>query len=618
MLQVNNVEKSYGDRTLFKGLSFALTPGERLALVGRNGTGKSTLFRMILGEEHPDSGDIIIPKGYRVGHLSQHLSFAKSNILEEACLGLPPERAAEEYKAQIILSGLGFSVEDFSSPAAAFSGGFQIRVELARCLVSEPNLLLLDEPTNYLDIVSARWLERFLRDWETELIMISHDRAFLDAVSTHTMVIHRGKARRVQGKTEKLYGLLAEEEAIQEQTRLNQEKKRRDVELFVSRFKAKAGTASLAQSRMKMLEKMEAIEELQDLPQLDFVFTSLPFFGKSVIEIDNASFAFPPTATKSAPTEILQDFSFTCRPGDRVAVIGKNGKGKSTLLRIIAGELAPNSGEIRRSAHTRLGYFGQTNIQRLSNSLTVEQEVASANSSLNRTRVRSICGTMMFSGDDALKKVSVLSGGERSRVLLGKLIAQPTNLLLLDEPTNHLDLESVAALIDSLERYEGAVMLVTHDEYMLRRLANRLIIFGDSGVQVLEGDYDYFLSRGGWGDDDDGMTSAAKASSKAKKGPSPARLSESELKERKRIAKQIEKEVQKLEEQIVKLENRIKSNEALMAEHSSQAQEAKVDVFKLAELSRDIKESQQRIEALFEELSELTIKLDQERSGSAS
>jgi len=500
VLQVINVEKSYGDRTLFKGVSFSLTPGERLALVGRNGTGKSTIFKLILDEEHPDQGEVILPKGYRVGHLSQHLEFSQPSILREACLGLPPDRADEEYKAEIILSGLGFSIEDFERPASSFSGGFQVRLELARVLLSEPNLLLLDEPTNYLDIVSARWLERFLCDWEGELIMISHDRAFLDAVSTHTMIIHRGKARRVQGRTQKLYDLLAEEETIHEQTRLNQDKKRKEVEQFVNRFKAKAGTASLAQSRMKMLEKMEMPEELIEVPVLDFSFTGIPFFGKSLVELENGVFSFPPGNSNPNPTPILKDFGFVCRPGDRIGVIGKNGKGKSTLLRLLAGELKLSSGEIRSSPHTKIGYFGQTNIQRLSKSLTVEEEIASTNHNMHRTRVRSICGTMMFTGDDGTKKISVLSGGEKSRVLLGKLIAQPSNLLLLDEPTNHLDLESIAALVDSLAVYEGAVLLVTHDEYMLPKLAKRLIVFSDEGVTLLEGDYDYFLSRGRCGD----------------------------------------------------------------------------------------------------------------------
>jgi ATP-binding cassette subfamily F protein 3 len=620
VLQVINVEKSYGDRTLFKGVSFSLTPGERLALVGRNGTGKSTLFKLILEEDHPDEGEVILPKGYRVGHLSQHLEFNQPTILREACLGLPPDRMDEEYKAEIILSGLGFSIEDFERPASSFSGGFQIRLELARVLLSEPNLLLLDEPTNYLDIVSARWLERFLCDWEGELIMISHDRAFLDAVSTHTMIIHRGKARRVQGRTQKLYDLLAEEETIHEQTRLNQEKKRKEVEQFVNKFKAKAGTASLAQSRMKMLEKMEVPEELIEVPVLDFNFTGIPFFGKSLIELENGSFSFPPTPSKSTPTEIIKDFTVVVRPGDRIGVIGKNGKGKSTLLRLLASELKLTSGEIRSSPHTKIGYFGQTNIQRLSKNLTVEEEIASTNHNMHRTRVRSICGTMMFTGDDGEKKISVLSGGEKSRVLLGKLIAQPSNLLLLDEPTNHLDLESIAALVDSLAQYEGAVMLVTHDEFMLRKLATRLIVFSDEGVNILEGNYDYFLSRGGWGDGDD-TPSSSSSSKPAAPAPAPAKSSNLDRKDRakqrqdrSKVIGPLEKEIASVEKQIVTLEESIKRNETLMAEAASASQGAKTDVFKMAELSRETAAAKKRIDELFETLEDLSSKLTSSES----
>jgi ATP-binding cassette subfamily F protein 3 len=457
--------------------------------------------------------------------------------------------------------------------------------------------------------------------------MISHDRAFLDSVSTHTMIIHRGKARRVQGRTQKLYDLLAEEETIHEQTRLNQEKKRKEVEQFVNKFKAKAGTASLAQSRMKMLEKMEVPEELIEVPVLDFNFTGIPFFGKSLIELENGSFAFPPTTSKATPTEIVRDFTVVVRPGDRIGVIGKNGKGKSTLLRLLAGELKLSSGEVRSSPHTKIGYFGQTNIQRLSKNLTVEEEIASTNHNMHRTRVRSICGTMMFTGDDGEKKISVLSGGEKSRVLLGKLIAQPSNLLLLDEPTNHLDLESIAALVDSLAQYEGAVMLVTHDEFMLRKLAKRLIVFSDDGVSILEGDYNYFLSRGGWGDGDETpsshTTGSAASSSTAKTAPaSESQLGSStknsdinrkdrakQRQDRSKVIAPLEKEIAAVEKQIVTLEETIKRNETLMAESASAAQGAKADVFKMAELSRDTAAAKKRIDELFESLESLSSKL---------
>lgn len=618
MLQVVNVEKSYGERTLFRELSFALTPRERLALVGRNGSGKSTLLRMILGEEAPDTGSITFPKDYRVGHLSQHLHFTMPTVRSEVCRGLPPERSDEEYKADIILSGLGFSEHELDRPPGEFSGGFQIRIELARVLLSEPQLLLLDEPTNYLDIVSARWLERFLRQWPGEIIMISHDRSFLDSVSTHTMIIHRGKARRVSGGTQKLYDLIREEEVVYEQTRLNQEKKRKEAEQFIAKFKAKAGTASLAQSRMKMLAKMEIGEELADIPELDFNFTALPFPGKTLLEAERLSFAFPPKDETGTPFQILEDFSLVVKPGDRIGVIGKNGRGKSTLLRVLVGELTPQHGALRSSPHTRTGYFGQTNIQRLTGRLTVEEEIGSSNHQLSRTRIRSIAGTMMFTGDDALKRIEVLSGGERSRVLLGKLIAQPSNLLLLDEPTNHLDLESINALVESLEIYDGAVLLVTHDEFMLRALATRLVIFSERGVEVLEGTYEDFLARGGWGDAEDdpapSVTKTATTKSPAKKqladganGSNDDRKRRAKEREQRRsILGPVEQEIKAVEQRITRFEDKIKQGEGVMAAESAKG--GSPDVFKLAELSREVQDARRSIDTLFEQLEALELK----------
>lgn len=567
MLQVVNLEKRFGARVLFSGVSFTLTRGERLALVGRNGTGKSTLFRMILEEEHPDEGEIVTPKGYTIGHLSQHLKFSEPTILAEACRGLPAGSEGEEYKAEIILSGLGFSEEDLLKPASQFSGGFQIRLELARVLLSEPNLLLLDEPTNYLDIVSARWLEEFLREWPNEMMLISHDRTFLDAVSTHTMIIHRQGARRVQGKTQKLYDVIAQDEIVYEQTRQNKEKKKQDLERFIAKNSARASTAAMAQSRVKQLEKLEVGEELQEAAVLDFDFTGAPFFGRYLVEVNNVSFAYPATDRSKPAREILNDFTLAIGKKDRIAVIGKNGRGKSTFLKLLAAELTPTAGVVAPSLNTSIGYFGQTNIQRLSESLTVEDEISSVNPQMHRTKIRGICGTMMFSGDDALKKIKLLSGGERSRVLLGKLLAQPTNLLLLDEPTNHLDVESVGALVKSLESYDGAVVLVTHDEFMLRALATRLVVFTENGAELLEGNYDYFLSRGGWEDTtsatakpSDQVKSSGAAGSGVGTGASPGNIA----REQERTLARLEKRISEVEKRIIGLEEQLKVNETKM------------------------------------------------------
>jgi len=252
MLQVTNIEKSYGKQLLFDGVGFTVNPRERVGLVGRNGHGKSTLFRMILGEEHQDAGTITVPSGYTIGHLSQHIHFTENTVLGEACLALPPneDHIDESYKAEAILHGLGFTNDDFDRHPSTLSGGYQVRLNLAKVLASEPNLLLLDEPTNYLDIVSVRWLTQFLRAWRNELIIITHDRDFMDSVTTHTMIIHRYKMRKVAGGTQKLYDQILMEEEIYEKTRQNDEKKRKEVEQFINRFRAQATKASAVQSRI--------------------------------------------------------------------------------------------------------------------------------------------------------------------------------------------------------------------------------------------------------------------------------------------------------------------------------------------------------------------------------
>jgi ATP-binding cassette subfamily F protein 3 len=353
--------------------------------------------------------------------------------------------------------------------------------------------MLLDEPTNYLDIVSMRWLERFLRQWRGELIIISHDRAFCDAVSTHSAVIYRSGLRKVAGNSEKLFDQLAEEEEQYERTRQNREKTRRDMESFINRFRSKASKASVVQSRVKALAKIGQLEELSDESSLDFSFTYAPFPGRFPIEIDNLSFSY-----ESSLTPLIQGLNFTLKKNDRIAVIGKNGRGKSTLLKLLAGELSPTGGVVTSSPNVKLAYFAQTNINRLHLDWTIDQEIADANPDLLRTQVRNICGAMMFDGNDGTKSIKVLSGGERSRVLLGRILATASNVLLLDEPTNHLDLESVSALTDALEQFEGAALVVTHNEELLQRVATRLIVFQGESPFVFEGGYEQFLSSVGW------------------------------------------------------------------------------------------------------------------------
>ena len=581
MIRINQLSKSYFARELFANVTLQMNAGERLGLVGRNGHGKTTLFRLILGEEEVDSGTITIPRNYRIGHLEQHLHFTLPTILEEAALGLPEQESHSIYKAEAILFGLGFSQADLEKPPREFSGGFQIRINLAKLLLSEPNLLLLDEPTNYLDITSVRWVARFLANFRGELILISHDRGFMDSVTTHTAVIHRQKIRKFEGGTSKAYEQILLEDEIHEKTRANEEKKRAHAEAFVNRFRAQASKAKLVQSRIKMLEKLPKLDELADIESLDFEFRHAPFAAKTVLEARNVSFGY------TRDHVLFQQINLAVKAGDRIGVIGNNGKGKSTFLNLLAGGLKPLTGEIKAHPDMRLGYFGQTNIQRLSPKLTVEQEIERANPALTRTQVRNICGTMMFGGDFALKKVSVLSGGEKSRTLLGKILAHPSNLLLLDEPNNHLDMESIDALTESLEDFPGAFLIVTHNERILRALATRLVVFHRGNVEVFNSGYDEFLEKIGWEDEGDASNGREKPT---------ARNDYQEKKQRGRAERKEKARVAKIEAQIIKCENALKKyNEELEAEAGRN------NLARLGELAEKISRVKEEIEDLYRE-----------------
>jgi len=579
VIKINQLSKSYFARELFTDVSFQMNAGDRLGLVGRNGHGKSTLFKLILGHEEPDSGEITVPRNYRIGHLEQHLHFTQPTILEEAALGLPEEESHFIYKAEAILFGLGFSHADLERAPREFSGGFQIRINLAKLLVSEPNLLLLDEPTNYLDITSVRWIARFLANFKGELILISHDRDFMDSVTTHTAVIHRQKIRKFEGGTAKAYAQIVLEDEIHEKTRANEDRKRAHAEAFINRFRAQASKAKMVQSRIKMLEKLPKLDELADIESLDFEFRHAAFAAKTLLEARNISFGY------TADNLLFRHINLTLHARDRFGVIGNNGKGKSTLLNVLSGGLKPLAGALKTHPDMKLGYFGQTNIQRLNPKLTIEQEIEETNPTLTRTQVRNICGTMMFGGDLALKKVSVLSGGEKSRTLLAKILAHPSNLLLLDEPNNHLDMESIDALIESLQVFPGALLIVTHNERILRALATKLIVFHRGRVDVFNTGYDEFLEKIGWENENDGNGAQKKLTS---------RNNYNDKKEREKAERREKARIEKLEAQIMKSENELKKyNEQLVIEANRN------NLTKMNNLSKKISQVRQEIEDLY-------------------
>lgn len=595
MIQVSNLSKSYGlGHLLLDDVSFNINSGERIGLVGRNGHGKTTLLRLISGEEEPDSGVITIPKNYIIGYLEQRLHFSEDTILKEACLGLRPEHRNDFWRAEKMLSGLGFSMDDMKRNPSVFSGGFQVRLNLAKVLAGEPNLLLLDEPTNYLDIVSIRWLSRLLNSWKNELLLVTHDRSFMDSVTTHTMGIHRRKIKKVAGGTEKLYNQIIQEEEIYEKTRQNDEKKRKEIELFITRFRAKARLGGLVQSRVKLLDKTQKLNRLEKIKTLEFSFREESYTGKWTVEGNQVSFSY----INKAPF-LIDKFSIIVGKNDRIGIIGRNGKGKTTLLKLLAGKLQPLEGEVKTHPLVKIGYFGQTNIDLLFDENTVEEEIYNAHPDKNRQEARDICGAMLFEGDQALKKVSVLSGGEKSRVLLGKLLVSPTHLLLLDEPTNHLDMESCDSLLAALDSYDGAVVIVTHNEMFLNALVNRLIVFDKGKITVFEGSYNDFLNDVGWESEEGDFENGQTVNLNNKKAIRKARAEINE--EKSRVLKPIEKKIKLLENTISCLEEELHKDKHILIEAS-----IKSDGASIAELSMKTHQTQSKIDKLYEELLQVT------------
>ena len=598
MIQFENITKSFGAQTLFEEISFRINAKERIGLVGRNGYGKTTLFRMLINEVQPDSGTIIVPKNYRVGYVQQELAFDKKTVLEECIKGLPQNEREAHWKAEKILMGLGFSIPDFGRDPFEFSGGFQVRLNLAKVLVSEPDLLLLDEPTNYLDITSIRWVADYLRNWPHEVILITHDRGFMDKVVTHVLGIHRKKIKKIPGDTEKYYDQILTEEEVHEKTRLNEEKREKEMQLFINRFRAKARLANMVQSRIKTLAKKEKLDKLEKLKTLDFSFKTKPFQGKNVFSAHNLSFGYDPHMP------LIQDFSLTVNKGDRICIVGKNGKGKTTLLKLFAQANAPDSGEIRYHPEITQGYFEQNQIGELVEDRTVADEIQYTHPDVDLQHARNICGAMMFTGDDALKKIQVLSGGEKSRVVLGKLLVTPVNLLLLDEPTNHLDMESTDAMLAAIDDYDGTVIMVTHNEMFLHALAQRLIIFQNNRIMVFEGGYQAFLEKVGW--QEEGSVSKNHNNEAVKSKPA---ITKKELKKiRSEFIANRSKVLNPLKNKIKGAEKQIEQKESGLLDltQSMQAASQEQNSDRIQELSKSIFACQTEIDQLYDTLEVLT------------
>ncbi len=602
MIAVQNVAKRFGNTLLFEDVTFTIGNREKVGLVGRNGLGKTTLLKIIAGIEQPDEGTVAIPRHYTIGYMSQQLHFTKPVVRDEALSLLPESEQHEYWRAEKILSGLGFDTSDMKKRVDELSGGFQVRLQLAKTLILNPDMLLLDEPTNYLDITSIRWLARFLQNWSGELLFITHDRSFMDSIVTHTLGIHRNRIKKIKGNTQQFYEQIALEEEIYEKTRINDERRKKEIEEFISRFRAKARLANLVQSRIKTIEKMQKREKLVPLKNLDFEFRYKPITAKYILQVDAISFGYD---NKS----LIHNLSFSVAAGDRICIIGPNGKGKTTLCKLLSGNLQPQSGTISRALGVEIGYFEQTNIATLNPNATIEDEIAYSDPDNNKQRARNICGSLLFEGDDALKPVGVLSGGEKSRVLLGKILVKPINLLILDEPSNHLDMEACDALLSAIDSFEGAVILVTHNELFLRAIAQRLIIFQNNTISIFEGDYERFLEKVGWSGESDLSKTGYDEQSETRINKKELRRIRSQLlQEKQTVCRPLQERIEHIENEIMHYDNLLKQyhDEIISASQLQKSSE-------IQRLSIEINKLEKKLHSLYDELEEL-IELHEEKN----
>ncbi len=600
MIQIQNIKKEFGEQTIFNDASLLIASQERVGIVGKNGSGKSTLFKILLNEEHLDGGNIQIPKNYSLGHLSQHLHFEKDTVYEEACSILKPNEDGwlDTHSVEAILFGLGFNQESLNISPTLLSGGFQIRLNLAKVLAAEPNILLLDEPTNYLDIVSTRWLARFLRGWKGELLLITHDKKFMDSVCTHTAAIYQNKFRKIQGSVDKLLETIATEEEVALRTAENDAKKREQLEKVIERFRFKASKAAMVQSKIKAVEKLSNTETPTNTPTLDFSFTEASFPGKRLSKIENLSFAY------EKGKDLISNLSLEIFKGDKIAVIGPNGRGKTTLLNLLASELQPTQGEISLNPNVKINYFGQTNINRLNLDNTVEEEIQNALKDFTRGKARTLAGLMMFSGDAAMKKIRVLSGGERSRVLLAKILATECNCLLLDEPTNHLDMDSIESLLEALETFSGTAIVVSHDEALLHAFAQRLVVFDGGECFVFNGTYKEFLETVGWKEEKE--ISEFTPEKKQTHKPKEDRKARADyVAMRSKLLKPLEQKIKKLEEAIQNSENLAKQLEESLVTLSQEN-----DAIGITETAKKLDIERNKADSLFCEWEQVSEELE--------
>lgn len=635
MISINNLTFEIGSRALYDEANWHIKPGDKVGLIGANGAGKSTLLRLIVGQYSPTAGTISMAKDLKIGYLNQDLlsyhseksilhvameAFERQNQLHteienllgkletdysDDILNKLSDKQMEfealdgytiEFKAHEILAGLGFTEEEQKRPLATFSGGWRMRVMLARILLQAPDILLLDEPTNHMDLPSIKWLENYLQSFEGAIVIVSHDRYFLDRIIKKTVESRKGKLTLYAGN----YSFYLEEKALRNEIQAgqfkNQQAKIKQEERLIERFRAKASKAKMAQSRIKALDRMDRVDDVDDdNPEVNFSFKFTKPSGRHVVTLENI--------TKSYPNlEILRNSSAIIEKGDKIALIGANGKGKSTLLRIVAEDDTNFEGTAIKGHNVSQTFFAQHQLEalHLENSIIAEMQAFAPKHT--ETELRSILGCFLFTGDDAFKKIKVLSGGEKSRVALAKALTADANFLVLDEPTNHLDMQSVNILIQALQQYEGTFIVVSHDRFFLDNIANKIWFIEDKEIKEYPGTYQEFEE---WN---------AKRILKPADKPEKKVVKEEPKKEKvaptddiKKIIQRKNKELTQLEDQIAAKEIEVKDLENHLAQ-----EEVYSDAIKLQDATRsynsakaELEQTQQKWESLAEEIMEL-------------
>ena len=607
MISLDNLTVSYGGWTLFDDISFLINPKDRIGLVGRNGAGKTTLLRIITGEQQPTSGSVTFNGDCTIGYLPQTMRVADTTTLAEETAKafdevLRIEADIESLTRQIAertdyespgyeqllhrlndandryrilggdtreadiektLLGLGFRREDFGRATSEFSGGWRMRIELAKLLLRRPSIFLLDEPTNHLDIESIQWLEDYLRNYNGAVLLISHDRAFLDNVTNRTVELSLGKVHDYKVPYSKYVELRAERRAQQLSAYENQQRMIEKTEEFIEKFRYKPTKSNQVQSRIKQLERLERIEvEEEDLSTLNIKFPPAPRSGQIVAEIREAGMSF-------GAKHVFSGADFTIEKGDRIALVGRNGEGKTTLARMLVGQLTPTEGTVRLGANVNIGYYAQNQDDLMDGEFTVYDTLDRVAVGDVRTRLRDILGAFLFRGEDIDKKVKVLSGGERARLAMARMMLEPRNLLVLDEPTNHMDMRSKDILKSAIMKYDGTVVVVSHDREFLDGMVDKIYEFRDGGVKEYLGGIYYFLEKRKLESlrEIERRDAPAKSAAGRREETKPAagKLSYEQRKEQEKLLRKLRRNVQTIEAGLADIERRIAEYDAKFA-----------------------------------------------------